>query len=80
MSADLGLEGTEYSLASTMNNVCDHLRDRKREGSWLSRQIAQLCWMPFSTYLIVRVPANILMPALALGWGAAQACMGASQK
>lgn len=60
MSAELNLQGTEYSLASTMNNV------------------AQLVWMPFSTYLIVKVPAKILMPTLILGWGAAQACMAAS--
>ncbi|WWC85174.1 uncharacterized protein L201_000031 [Kwoniella dendrophila CBS 6074] len=61
MSTSLNLHGTQYSLASTMNNV------------------AQAAWMPFSTYLIVKVPARILMPALIVGWGTAQACMGASQ-
>ncbi|OCF44754.1 hypothetical protein I317_01444 [Kwoniella heveanensis CBS 569] len=60
MSADLGLKGTEYSLASTMNNV------------------AQAAWMPFSTYLIVKVPPKYLMPGLIFGWGTAQACMAAS--
>ncbi|KAJ5729756.1 uncharacterized protein N7483_004264 [Penicillium malachiteum] len=39
--------------------------------------IAQLCWQPFSSYLIVKVPPKILMPILCLGWGIAQACMAA---
>lgn len=39
--------------------------------------IAQLAWQPFSSYLIVKVPPKILMPALCLGWGVAQACMAA---
>ncbi|KAJ5100654.1 hypothetical protein N7456_006706 [Penicillium angulare] len=39
--------------------------------------IAQLCWQPFSSYLIVKVPHKILMPILCLGWGIAQACMAA---
>ena len=39
--------------------------------------IAQLCWQPFSSYLIVRVPHKILMPVLCLGWGIAQTCMAA---
>ncbi|KAI5861985.1 major facilitator superfamily domain-containing protein [Durotheca rogersii] len=39
--------------------------------------IAQLVWLPFSSWLIVRVPHRILMPALVFGWGTAQACMGA---
>ncbi|KAJ4859415.1 major facilitator superfamily domain-containing protein [Trichoderma breve] len=30
--------------------------------------IAQLAWQPFSSYLIVKVPHRILMPALCLGW------------
>lgn len=42
--------------------------------------IAQLCWMPFSAYLIVRVPSRILMPCLIFGWGASQACMAAASK
>lgn len=40
--------------------------------------IAQLAWMPFSSYLIVRVPARYLMTFMVFGWGAAQACMAAS--
>lgn len=40
--------------------------------------IAQLCWLPFSTYLIVKVPPKILMPGMCLGWGIAQACMAAA--
>ena len=40
--------------------------------------IAQLGWQPFSSYLIVRVPARTLMTVLAFGWGTAQACMAAS--
>lgn len=39
--------------------------------------IAQLCWQPFSSFLIVKVPHRILMPALCFGWGVAQACMAA---
>jgi MFS family permease len=37
--------------------------------------IAQLAWQPFSSVLIVKVPHRILMPALVLGWGIAQASM-----
>ncbi|KAI1339769.1 MFS general substrate transporter [Xylariaceae sp. FL0016] len=39
--------------------------------------IAQLAWQPFSSYLIVKVPHRILMPALCLGWGIAQTAMAA---
>ncbi|KAF3025951.1 hypothetical protein E8E14_014968 [Neopestalotiopsis sp. 37M] len=39
--------------------------------------IAQLAWQPFSAWLIVKVPHRILMPALVLGWGIAQASMAA---
>ncbi|KAL1876746.1 hypothetical protein Plec18167_005154 [Paecilomyces lecythidis] len=39
--------------------------------------IAQLAWLPFSSWLVVTVPHRYLMPALALGWGIAQACMAA---
>lgn len=39
--------------------------------------IAQLVWLPFSSWLIVRVPHRILMPTLVLGWGIAQTCMAA---
>lgn len=31
--------------------------------------IAQLCWLPFSSWLMVRVPARTLMMVLVLGWG-----------
>ncbi|KUJ08161.1 putative MFS transporter [Mollisia scopiformis] len=37
--------------------------------------IGQLAWQPFSSILIVKVPHRILMPALILGWGIAQAAM-----
>jgi MFS family permease len=40
--------------------------------------IAQLAWQPFSSFLIVKVPHRILMPALCFGWGVAQACMAAA--
>lgn len=40
--------------------------------------IAQLCWLPFASVLIVKVPHRILMPTLVLGWGLAQTCMAAS--
>lgn len=33
--------------------------------------IAQLCWQPFSSYLIVKVPHRYLMPGMMLGWGVA---------
>lgn len=39
--------------------------------------IAQLAWQPFSSILIVKVPPRLLMPALLLGWGIAQACTAA---
>jgi MFS family permease len=39
--------------------------------------IAQLVWQPFSSFLIVKVPHRILMPVFVLGWGIAQAAMGA---
>ena len=41
--------------------------------------IAQLAWQPFSSFLIVKVPHRILMPALCLGWGIAQCGMAACQ-
>ena len=40
--------------------------------------IAQLCWLPFASVLIVKVPHRILMAVLVFGWGAAQTCMGAT--
>ncbi|TKX22556.1 MFS transporter-like protein 94 [Elsinoe australis] len=40
--------------------------------------IAQLVWLPFSSWLIVRVPPRILMSVLVFGWGVAQTCMAAS--
>ncbi|WWD22307.1 hypothetical protein CI109_106798 [Kwoniella shandongensis] len=40
--------------------------------------IVQLAWQPFSSYLLVRVPARYLMPAMIFGWGAAQGCMAAA--
>jgi MFS family permease len=40
--------------------------------------IAQLAWQPFSSILIVKIPHRILMPALILGWGIAQASMAAA--
>ena len=39
--------------------------------------IAQLVWLPFSSWLIVKVPHRILMPTLVFGWGVAQVCMAA---
>lgn len=40
--------------------------------------IAQLAWQPFSSYLIVRIPARNLMTFMVFAWGTAQACMAAS--
>ncbi len=41
--------------------------------------IAQLCWLPFASILIVKVPHRILMSALVFGWGLSQTCMAASK-
>lgn len=40
--------------------------------------IAQLCWLPFASAVIVKVPHRILMSILIFGWGLAQTCMAAS--
>ncbi|BEI80309.1 hypothetical protein CcaverHIS002_0108380 [Cutaneotrichosporon cavernicola] len=40
--------------------------------------IAQLAWQPFSSYLLVRVPARHLMTGMVLGWGIAATCMAAA--
>ncbi|KAH8812795.1 putative MFS transporter [Xylogone sp. PMI_703] len=39
--------------------------------------IAQLAWLPFSTFLIVKVPNRTLMASLVFGWGIALASMAA---
>lgn len=57
--------------------------DAKLQGNQYSlistvNAMAQLGWQPFSSYLIVRVPARTLMTVLVFGWGAAQACMAAA--
>ncbi|KAI1264667.1 major facilitator superfamily domain-containing protein [Xylariaceae sp. FL1019] len=39
--------------------------------------IAQLAWLPFSSFLVVRVPHRILMPVLVLGWGIAETSIAA---
>ncbi|KAF4464521.1 allantoate permease [Fusarium albosuccineum] len=39
--------------------------------------IAQLAWLPFSSWLMVRVPHRIFMAGLVFGWGTAQTCMAA---
>ncbi|WVR03370.1 hypothetical protein IAU60_000361 [Kwoniella sp. DSM 27419] len=40
--------------------------------------IVQLAWQPFSSYLLVKVPARYLMPGMVFGWGAAAACLAAA--
>lgn len=40
--------------------------------------IAQLAWQPFSSYIIVRVPARPLMTFLVFAWGLSAACMAAA--
>ncbi|WWD06122.1 hypothetical protein V865_004207 [Kwoniella europaea PYCC6329] len=40
--------------------------------------IVQLGWQPFSSYLLVRVPARHLMTGMVFCWGVSQACMAAS--
>ncbi|KAF4547730.1 MFS-type transporter-like protein 41 [Elsinoe fawcettii] len=57
--------------------------DTKLKGtqySWAGSMapIAQLIWLPFSSWLIVKVPPRILMSTLVLGWGTAQTCMAAT--
>lgn len=56
-----------------------------RYESWLTSSfagsihaIAQLSWQPFSSYLIVRVPARTLMTFLVFAWGCSAACMAAA--
>ncbi|KAG4253884.1 hypothetical protein FPRO06_11177 [Fusarium proliferatum] len=39
--------------------------------------IAQLVWLPFSSWLMVKIPHRIFMASLVFGWGAAQTCMAA---
>ncbi|OCF57150.1 hypothetical protein L486_04605 [Kwoniella mangroviensis CBS 10435] len=56
----------------------NHLVDNQYSVAVTMNNIAQLAWQPFSTYLIVRVPARVLMPCFLFGWGTAQACMAAS--
>jgi MFS family permease len=40
--------------------------------------IAQLAWQPFSSYIIVRIPARQLMTFLVFAWGCSAACMAAA--
>lgn len=50
-----------------------HFSSRHRTDTLLlplGRYWAQLAWQPFSAYLIVKVPARILMPTCILFWGA----------
>jgi MFS family permease len=39
--------------------------------------IAQLVWLPFSSWLMVKIPTRYFMSGLVFGWGTAQACMAA---
>lgn len=39
--------------------------------------IAQLIWLPFASFLIVKIPSRILMASLVFGWGLALASMAA---
>ncbi|KAH8089602.1 major facilitator superfamily domain-containing protein [Filobasidium floriforme] len=41
--------------------------------------IAQLVWLPFSSYLLVRLPAKYYMAGLVFGWGGALLGMGFSK-
>ncbi|KIY31863.1 hypothetical protein I305_05828 [Cryptococcus gattii E566] len=73
------LDKTILGYANTFGMSSDtHLV--KNEYSLLGsvNAIVQLAWQPFSSYLIVKVPARYLMPAMVFGWGAAQACMAAA--
>lgn len=40
--------------------------------------IAQLVSLPLSSFLIVKLPPRILLPAMTLGWGIAQTCTSAA--
>ena len=61
-------------------SVDTHLKGREYSLASSINAIAQLCWLPFSSYLIVRVRSRYLMTALILGWGTAQACLPAATK
>jgi hypothetical protein len=61
-------------------SVDTHLHGSQYSLASSINAIAQLCWLPFSTYLIVRVPSRYLMTALIFGWGSAQACLPAAKK
>lgn len=62
-----------------MSEDC-HLVGKQYNTISIMNAVAQLAWQPFSSYLIVRVPARTLMPLLCAGWGIAQACMAASTR
>ncbi|KAJ7077762.1 hypothetical protein C8R44DRAFT_755040 [Mycena epipterygia] len=48
-----------------------HLRGNKYSTLGSMNAIAQLAWMPFSSYLLVRVPPRILMSVICSCWGIA---------
>lgn len=67
-----------------LGNVWGLSKDTNLKGTDYStiasvNAIAQLAWQPFSSYLIVRVPARELMTFMVFGWGVAATCMAASK-
>lgn len=39
--------------------------------------IAQVIWLPLSSFLVIKVPPRILLSVIVLGWGITQACTSA---
>ncbi|ADV24814.1 hypothetical protein I305_02127 [Cryptococcus gattii E566] len=73
------LDKTVLGYANTLGLSQDtHLVNNEYSLLGSINAIVQLAWQPFSSYLIVKVPARYLMPAMVFGWGAAQACMAAA--
>jgi MFS family permease len=56
-----------------------HLHGNQYSSLSSMNAIAQLVWLPFSSYLLVRLPAREYMTALVFGWGCALLGMGFSK-
>ncbi|WVQ83426.1 hypothetical protein IAT38_005567 [Cryptococcus sp. DSM 104549] len=73
------LDKTILGYANTFGMSADtHLVNNQYSLLGSVNAIVQLAWQPFSSYLLIKVPARYLMPTMVFGWGAAQACMAAA--
>ncbi|KAJ7082635.1 major facilitator superfamily domain-containing protein [Mycena belliarum] len=73
------LDKSVLGYAATFGLKTDaHLLNNQYSTIGSLNAIAQLAWMPFSSYLIVRVPPRILMSVIVSCWGAALCGMAAS--